>query len=120
MKQEEQFECVIKEKAAGKSSKSRMAWVYAFADFEDVLSVVERLPEFTQMQSSLYEYEEEYYLVLCRIGTGKKRLLAKAILDEYGETVDTTKVFLSEHGKVIIPENAVQTLKAAFTIPPQN
>ncbi len=114
MKQEEPFECVIKEKATGKSSKSRTQWVYAFADFEDVLTAVGCLPEFNQLQSSLYEYEEEYYLILSRLGTGKKRLLAKAILDEYGEAVVTTNVFLSEHGKVIIPENAVQTLKDAF------
>lgn len=117
MKQEEQFECLFKEKLVSKSSRSRMQLVYAFADFEDVLSAVRHLPEFNQLHSSLFEFEEEYYLVLNRMGTGKKRLLAKAILDEYGEIVTTTDAFLSEHGKVIIPENAVQTLNTSFREP---
>ena len=51
------------------------------------------------------------------MGSGKKRLLAEAILDEYGEIVATTGGFLSEHGKVIIPVKAVQTLNASFKRP---
>ena len=122
MKQEDQLEGVIvKDKAARKSSKGRVTeLVYAFADFEDVLSAVRRLPEFNQLRSGLYEFEEEYYLVLNRMGTGKKRLLAEAILDEYGEIVATTGVFLSEHGKSIIPLKAVQTLNASFNKPPES
>ena len=118
MKQEDVIEGSVKEKAVRKSSKSRVIeLVYAFADFEDVLSAVGRLPEFAQLRSALYEFEEEYYLVLNRIGSGKKRLLAEAILDEYGEIVATTGVFLSEHGKSIIPVKAVQTLNASFNKP---
>ena len=67
-----------------------------------------------------YEFEEEYYLVLNRMGSGKKRLLAEAVLDEYGEIVATTGVFLSEHGKTIIPVKAVQTLNASFNKPSQS
>ena len=115
MKQEEQLEGINKDKAARKSSKGRVTeLVYAFADFEDVLSAVERLPEFSQLRSGLFEFEDEYYLVLNRMGAGKKRLLTEAILDEYGEIVATTGVFLSEHGKSIIPVKAVQTLNASF------
>ncbi|MBP1759094.1 MAG: negative regulator of tic competence, sporulation and motility [Firmicutes bacterium] len=115
MKQEEQAEGSVKEKVVRKTSKGRVTeLVYVFADFEDVVSAVGRLPEFSQLRSSLYEFEKEYYLVLNRIGTGKKRLLAEAILDEYGEIVGTTGVFLSEHGKEIISTKAVQTLNASF------
>lgn len=115
MKQEEQGEGAVKEKSGRKSSKGRITeLVYVFADFEDVVSAVGRLPEFAQLRSSLYEFEKEYYLILSRMGTGKKRFLAEAILDEYGEIVGTTGVFLSEHGKEIIPEKAVQTLNTAF------
>jgi len=119
MKQEEQLEGLIKDKvAARKSSKGRVTeLVYAFADFEDVLSAVGRLPEFNQLRSGLFEFEEEYYLVLNRMGSGKKRLLAEAILDEYGEIVATTGVFLSEHGKSIIPVKAVQLLNTSFNKP---
>jgi len=115
MKQEDLAEGSLKEKAVRKTPKGRVTeLVYAFADFEDVVSAVGRLPEFNQLRTSLYEFEEEYYLVLNRMGTGKKRLLAEAILDEYGEIVATTGVFLSEHGKAIIKLKAVQTLNASF------
>ena len=115
MKQEDQVEGSVKEKVVRKASKGRVTeLVYVFADFEDVVSAVGRLPEFPQLRSSLYEFEKEYYLVLNRMGTGKKRLLAEAILDEYGEIVGTTGVFLSEHGKGIIALKAVQTLNASF------
>lgn len=115
MKQEEQVEGSVKEKAARKTSKGRVTeLVYVFADLEDVISAVGRLPEFAQLRSSLYEFEKEYYLVLNRMGTGKKRFLAEAILDEYGEIIGTTGVFLSEHGKGVILEKAVQTLNNAF------
>lgn len=115
MKQEEQVEGSVKEKAGRKTSKGRVTeLVYVFADLEDVISAVGRLPEFAQLRSSLYEFEKEYYLVLNRMGTGKKRFLAEAILDEYGEIIGTTGVFLSEHGKGVILEKAVQTLNNAF------
>ena len=117
MKQEEQL-AGSKEKAARKSTKGRVTeLVYAFADFEDVLAAVGRLPEFNQLRSGLFLFEQEYYLVLNRLGSGKKRLLAEAILDEYGEIVGTTGGFLSEHGKVIIAVKAVQTLNASFKKP---
>ncbi|TGE32647.1 adaptor protein MecA [Desulfosporosinus sp. Sb-LF] len=115
MKQEETIEGSVKEKAVRKTPKGRVTeLVYVFADLEDVISVSGRLPEFSQLRSSLYEFEEEYYLVLNRMGSGKKRLLAEAILDEYGEIVATTGAFLSEHGKGIILAKAVQTLNASF------
>ena len=120
MKQEEQLEGSNKEKATRKPTKGVTELVYVFADFEDVLAAVGRLPEINQLRSGLFEFEEEYYLVLNRMGTGKKRLLAEAILDEYGEIVATTGVFLSEHGKVIIQVKAVQTLNASFKKPSQS
>ena len=118
MKQEEFVEGSVKEKPVRKTSKGRaLESVYAFADFEDVISAVGRLPEFNQLRSGLYEFEGEYYLVLSRMGTGKKRILAEAILDEYGEIVAATGAFLSEHGKNIISVKAVQTLNASFNKP---
>jgi adapter protein MecA 1/2 len=115
MKQEEQLEGPIKEKAVRKPVKGRITeLVYVFTDFEDAVSAVGRLPGFNQLRSSFYLYEDEYYLILSRMGTGKKRLLAEAILDEYGEIVATTSAFLSEHGKVIIPVKAVEVLNDSF------
>ena len=117
MKQEEQTAAVTKEKApARKTVKPRITeLVYVFTDFEDVLSAVERLPVSNQLRSGLYIYEDEYYLVLSRLAAGKKRVITEAILDEYGEIVTATGVFLSEHGKTIIPKGAVTALKAYFS-----
>jgi adapter protein MecA 1/2 len=115
MKQEEQLESLFKEKSVRKPTKTRVTeLVYAFADFEDLISAVSRLPEFSQLTSALYKLNDEYYLVLKRLGAGKKRLMAEAILDEYGEIVAATGIFLTEHGKSIIPMKAVETLKASF------
>lgn len=115
MKQEEQVVSPNKEKPARKAVKNKITeLVYVFTDFEDLLSALERLPEFKQLRSGLFLFENEYYLVLSHLGTGKKRLMAEAILDEYGEIVSTTGIFLSEHGKIIIPSGAVETLNASF------
>lgn len=117
MKQEDQTEAPVQEKEKRKPSKSRLAeWVYAFEDFEDVISAASRLPQFAQLRSSLYEFEEEYYLVLSRLGSGKKRQLAEALLDEYGELTGMTKPFLIEHGRTVMAEKAIQTLKASFGV----
>lgn len=115
MKQDEQSEILVQEKGKKKVGKRRPSeWVYSFEDLEDVISAVALLPEFTQMLSNLYEFESEYYLVLNRLGSGRKRQLAEAVLDEYGQLVSMTKAFLIEHGKAVIPEKAVETLKASF------
>ncbi|MHB1404949.1 MAG: adaptor protein MecA [Desulfitobacteriaceae bacterium] len=117
MKQEEQTEIPVKEKEKKKPARGRVQeWVYAFADFEDVLAVVQRLPQFNNMRSSLFEFEGEYYLSVSRIGVGKKRQLAEAILDEYGDLVTATRDFLIEHAKVIIAAKAVQTLRVSFGV----
>ena len=116
MKQEDQLVGINKEKPAPrKPAKSKVTeLVYVFADFEDVLSAVRRLPESCQLHSGLYLFENEYYLVLNRLATGKKRLFAEAVLDEYGEIVSTSGVFLAEHGKTILSEGAVAALLTSF------
>lgn len=116
MKQEEQLEAPVQEKGKKKSGKGRtQEWVYVFDDLEDVISASARLPQFAQLRSSLYVFEEEYYLVLNRLGAGRKRQLAEAILDEYGELVTMTRPFLIEHGTTVAEEKAVETLQGSFT-----
>lgn len=86
-------------------------WVYVFYDFEDVMSAVNLMPEIPQLQSALYEYEQEYYLTLSKLGTSRKKKIAEAILDEYGEALMMTEAFLKEHGDMVIEEQAVKILK---------
>lgn len=115
MKQEDALESVVKEKEKKKPSRSKvMEWVYVFTDIEDVLSVVKRIPDFARVRSSLFVFEGEYYLTVSHLGSGKKKQVAEALFDEYGEIVDVAKLFLEEHGRVIIKERALQTLKSQF------
>lgn len=117
MKQEDALETGDKEKEKEKKRPSRskvIEWVYVFEDIEDVLSTVKRIPDFARVRSSLFEFEGEYYLTVSHLGSGKKKQIAEALFDEYGEVVDITKVFLVEHGRVIIQERALQTLKEKF------
>ncbi|KUO65636.1 MAG: competence protein [Gracilibacter sp. BRH_c7a] len=123
IKQEDQIEAEInhiiqtsfgeKKKVAISSSKasSQQDWVYVFADFEDVMSAVHLLPENQQLQSALYEYEDEYYLTLSKFGTPRKKKIAEAILDEYGESIVLTETYLKEHGKSVIEKDAVKVLR---------
>jgi len=123
IKQEDQIEAEInhiiqtsfgeKKKPAKQTSKfsSEQDWVYVFSDFEDVMAAVRLLPEIPHIESLLYSYEDEYYLAISKFGTPRKRKVAEAILDEYGESIMVTEAFLKEHGELIIPENAIKVLK---------
>lgn len=124
IKQEEQIEAEInhiiqtsiaeRKKAGAHTSKpgSGQDWVYVFADFEDVVSAVSLLPENAQMESSLYEYEDEYYLTLGDVGNPRKRKIAQAILDEFGESISLTDIYLQEHGTTVLEKDAVRILKS--------
>lgn len=115
MKQEDGHETVVKEKEKKKPSRSKVTeWVYVFADIEDVLAAVKRIPDFSRVRSGLFEFEGEYYLSVSHLGSGKKKQIAEAMFDEYGELVDIAKIFLEEHGRVILKERALQTLKTQF------
>ncbi|RJE48736.1 MULTISPECIES: adaptor protein MecA [unclassified Dehalobacter] len=123
IKQEEQIDAEINhiiQTAFGEKKKnprpspkfaSEKQWVYLFEEFEDVISAVRLLPGILQLQSALFQYESEYYLTISNIGNPRKKKLAEAILDEFGESVMTTDTFLKEHGEMIIEEDAVRILK---------
>lgn len=115
MKQEEQFDGSVKDKEKKRTPRNRIfEWVYAFADFEDVLAAAALLPKLPQLRSALYELDGTYYLSLQRMGGGVKRQTAESILDEYGELVSTTRTFLSEHGRIVLKNSAVETLLESF------
>jgi len=115
MKQEDGLETVVKEKEKKRPSRTKVTeWVYVFEDIEDVLAAVKRIPDFSRVRSSLFEFEGEYYLAVSHLGSGKKKQIAEAMFDEYGELVDIAKLFLEEHGRVILKERALQTLKTQF------
>ena len=123
IKQEEQIEAEINHiihTSFGEKKKlppcltkgcSQQDWVYVFADFEDVMSAVHLLPENHHLQSALYEYEDEYYLTLSKFGTPRKKKIAEAILDEFGESIVLTEIYLKEHGRTIMEKDAIKVLR---------
>lgn len=123
IKQEDQIEAEInhilqttlgdKKKESRPSSKfaSGQDWVYVFADLEDVISAVKVLPEIFSAVSSLYSFEDEYYLAMSEISPSRKKKVVEAIMDEFGEAIMTSAEFLREHGEVVIAENAIKILK---------
>jgi len=114
IKQEDHFDLPCRETKKTGTRRRGFEVVFVFNEFEDLLSAVGRLPEIKHLQSELYEMEDEYFLVLRKLGPAKKRQTAVAVLEEYGEIVDITKEFLREHGTTIIPENAVEVLMNNF------
>ena len=84
-------------------------WVYAFQDLEDVLLVTRALPGLAAA-SMLYEWEEEFYLVIGPIKGPRRKKAAEAILDEYGDAIMTAAPFLREHAQCLIEENALEKL----------
>ncbi|HVJ50139.1 adaptor protein MecA [Desulfitobacterium sp.] len=115
MRQDDAIEMPTKGKEKKRGQRPRvLEWIYVFADFEDVLAAVKRFPDFPRVRSSLFIFEGEYYLAVSHLGTGKKKQYAEALMDEYGEIVDISKVFLEEHGQIIMDVRAIQTLKKTF------
>ncbi|MCL1917607.1 MAG: adaptor protein MecA [Peptococcaceae bacterium] len=87
-------------------------WVYAFEDLEDVFNATKALPDLAT-SSMLYELEGEYYLVVGPMKGLRKKKLAEAILDEYGEAILTSVAFLREHAACVIPKEALEKLAFA-------
>lgn len=115
MKQDEALEEQVREKGAKRATKKRVVeWVYAFGDLEDVIAVAQLFPESPRMRSCLFEMEGEYYVTVSHLAAGKKKQLAEALLDEYGQAADFTKAFLLEHGKAVILDQALPALKVTF------
>ncbi|ADY54988.1 Negative regulator of genetic competence [Syntrophobotulus glycolicus DSM 8271] len=122
IKQDEQIEAeinhIIQNNFNDKKSTPKVSvktansdWVYVFSDFEDVLNCLSLIPDVPQLSSALYKYEQEYFLSLGKMTSSRKRKIMEAILDEYGEAILLSDIFLKEHGETIISENAISKLK---------
>jgi adapter protein MecA 1/2 len=82
--------------------------VWAFSDLEICSQVCSRLiPDYIE-KSSLYKFEDAYYLSLEILP--ETQLDVEALLGEYGDWVPWDEVFLSEHGRQLISREAVVNL----------
>lgn len=90
--------------------------MYAFRDFEDVISAARQLEASRLSQDGrLYAYQGRYILAFDSAGLEAPRYHALiALLAEYGEATSVTAAVLQEYGKVIIAEGAVREINTFF------
>ena len=84
------------------------AQVWRFSDLETCIQACARVVPDYIVTSSLYKYQEEYYLAVTTIPLGKEEV--SAVLGEYGEWLPTDAAFFVEHGKTILNREAVVNL----------
>lgn len=90
-------------------------YLYSFRSMRNVLRCAEGIPEYMEPETSLYETEEGYALIVSRgyiKGTDFERFLL--LLNEFGilETTHTERILsIKEHNKCLLRSNAMQQLK---------
>lgn len=78
--------------------------VWSFPDLETCCQACARIiPEFVE-SSSLYKYEDAYYLTLSIMP--ESQVEVTALMGEYGEWVPVDEVYLREYGKLLVPREA--------------
>ena len=95
-----------------KSGKSNI-YIYSFASMDDSIDLCSRLVSLYGGESSMYKYNEKYFLVFDNNAGFDDRHDFEAILSEYGQkhiSGVVNKYHLIEHGETIIAESAVQVL----------
>jgi len=82
--------------------------VWCFEELEDCIQACSRLDPAQIEESSLYKFEDQYYL---SVDTTKEGMLdAAAILGEYGEWSFVPKPYYIEHGLTMIQDHAATNL----------
>lgn len=81
--------------------------VYSFEDLEDVIQVAQRLGEEATVQSVLYKCGRKYYLIL---DSAEVLDYSMSLLSEYGDLEDISSAYMTEHGQLIIGEDAMRHL----------
>lgn len=92
--------------------------MYAFRDFEDVISVCQRLKSAALTEDGrLYSYNGKYILALepANIESSRNNAVI-AVLAEFGEATSVTYAMLEEYGKVIVASGAVREICTHFSV----
>lgn len=89
--------------------------VFAFKDFEDLLSAIKRVNSYLIYGGQLYFYKEHYILAFDNIDVAVNEIdKFIALLSEYGEASSISKTILEEYGKLIISEDATKVIISQF------
>ncbi|MFD1672464.1 adaptor protein MecA [Agrilactobacillus yilanensis] len=99
------------------SGPDREEVVLEFNDFEDVISAADALQLGDHTVSNLYQYKQKYYLELVVYTDDLEDISfadALAIAFEYGSRTRVTPEVLSEYGKTLMIETALEQIKHYF------
>ena len=93
--------------------------IYSFKNIDDVTNACERINSLFNGISSLYKYDDKYFIILQNDVSKSYSDLGniETIISEYGEKHISTaisKYFLIEHGEKLIENKAVQLLSTVF------
>ncbi len=94
----------------------KQSYVIKFADFEDFLSAAKTMAS-GDVESSLYQYQNQYYLLVTFFAEGFTKELIEdqlGVLNEFGTVVPLNEFVLQEHGVVIMPEAAFELARHYF------
>lgn len=86
-------------------------YIYSFKNLDDIINLSARLCEEYQGKNMLYKYEDKYFLSIQKGISLSDNL--DSVLSEYGQKHTSTiisKYHLSEHGEVIIKDDALSVL----------
>lgn len=105
-------------KAAARKKPAITFAIYSFESFDSLCELCVRLRPIYKGKNSVYKIEGTYYLVIGKEKlTQADRVKADAVLDEYGQRLRSPNYLLgrlNEYGKLIIRNNAINTLSRHF------
>ncbi|WP_238650070.1 genetic competence negative regulator [Paenibacillus piscarius] len=89
--------------------------VYAFRDFEVLVEAAHVLIGNITSQGQLYSYNDKWYLYFDPKDFEESALSGLVgVLAEFGDSSPVTEAVLAEYGKMVMAENAIQTLCTHF------
>jgi len=91
------------------------AFVYRFRDFEDVVRISHALEPF-HVPSALFRYRDVYYIHIEEHAVEEIYNTVWGLMQEYGEFTTSTLPMLQEYGKLVIAENAFDTIAQNFPL----
>lgn len=88
--------------------------VFVFHEFEHVIQAASRLHPIVANGGKLYFYRDAYYLIFEDDLSIEQIEAAIAILSEYGEASTVTHTVLSEYGKTVCSQDAINQIQHYF------
>ncbi|GHH98159.1 genetic competence negative regulator [Neobacillus kokaensis] len=88
--------------------------LFEFTEFEDIINVSKRLSLASLFGGSIFFMHNRYYLLMEDQQETEKNKMAACILSEFGNASILSPHILSEYGKIIMKNKAVETILHYF------